>query len=120
MTNLEVGGEYYVNIGSDYYNIVVQSITKSIEGYDTVYFNADKIDHERRGIIPMEPLMHETISNINVISVGHNYEGGGSRYRIKYSKKRSKRRSTKRRSTKRRSTKRKSKQRKYKKRSKRR
>ena len=45
---------------------------------------------------------------------------GGSRYQIKYSKKRSKRRKTKRRSTKRRSTKRRSKQRKYKKRSKRR
>ena len=45
---------------------------------------------------------------------------GGSRYRVKYSKKRSKRRSTKRksakrRSTKRKSTKRRSKQRKYKK-----
>lgn len=40
---------------------------------------------------------------------------GGSRYRVKYSKKRSKRRSTKRKSTKRRSTKRRSKQRKYKK-----
>ena len=56
------------------------------------------------------------INEIDVIDEIHDTQNGGSRYRIKYSKKRSKRRSTKRRSTKRRSTKRRSTKRKSKKR----
>ena len=62
---------------------------------------------------PVETDVQVPISEIMVEQVLR--QGGGSRLRFKYSKKRSKRRTTKRRSTKRRSTKKKSKKRKYKK-----
>ena len=110
---LKEGGKYNVNINSVNYNIKVISIDDGI-----VYFDADKIEDSTT--IPMDVGMHENIKNIEVIQEGYKLDGGNARRRVKYSKKRSKRRSTKRRSTKRRSTKRrstkrKSKQRKYKK-----
>ena len=71
MADLEVDGEYNVNINSVNYNIKVISIDDGI-----VYFNADKIEDSTT--IPMDVGMHENIKKIDVIQEGYKLDGGNA------------------------------------------
>ena len=114
MTDLEVGKTYEREIiygrASGIYKINVLSAPYTV-GRRKV------IDLEGKLIKPYNErasrYFRERIPTSVILDPPSSY--GGSRYRVKYSKKRSKRRSTKRKSTKRKSIKRRSKQRKYKK-----
>tara|TARA_B100001121_G_C18371633_1_gene471922 strand:+ start:139 stop:528 length:390 start_codon:yes stop_codon:yes gene_type:complete len=124
MADLEVGGNYNCNIHSwgrwsGNYNIKVNELfdllderSNEITKYVNLTATLVKSYGDGEGWDPGKRNHNVPISVIHNITI---LEEGGSRYRINYSKKRSKRRSTKRKSTKRRSTKKKSKKRKYKK-----